>query len=169
MPKPSPTAHPSYFQRYIDLVPEEDLPTAFRQQSLAVTKFLYTINEEKSGHSYAPGKWTIKEMMQHLIDAERIFAYRALCFARKEQASLPSFEENDYAANSNANLRHWKDLADEFLLVRRSTEMLFHSFTEEALNSSGVANNNPTSASSMGFTIIGHVYHHMKVLAEKYL
>ena len=169
MPKPSPTTYPAYFKRYIDLVPEEDLGTAFRQQSLAVTKFLYTINEEKSSHSYAPGKWTIKEIMQHLIDAERIFAYRALCFARKEQASLPSFEENDYAANSNANLRHWKDLADEFLLVRKSTEILFNSFTEEALNSMGIANNNPTSTNSMGFTAIGHVYHHMNVLKERYL
>ncbi len=161
--------HPPYFQKYIDLVPEEDLTTAFRQQSLAVTIFLYAINEEKSGYAYAPGKWTIKELMQHLIDTERIFAYRALCFARKEQNSLPGFDENEYAANSNANERHWKDLADEFLLIRKSTELLFHSFTEEALNSTGIANNNPTSANSMGFTAIGHVYHHMNVLKEKYL
>ncbi|GAB2820279.1 DinB family protein [Ferruginibacter profundus] len=169
MPKPSPATHPSYFQKYIDLVPEEDLTAAFRHQSLLLTKFLYSINEEKSNHSYAPGKWTIKELIQHMIDTERIFSYRALCFARKDQSSLPGFDENEYAANSNANGRHWKDLADEFLLVRKSTEILFHSFTEEALNNTGIANNNPTSALSMGFTAIGHVYHHMAVLKERYL
>ncbi len=169
MAKPSPSTHPSYFERYISLVPEDDLNTAFRHQSLVLTKFLYSINEEKSSHSYAPGKWTIKELMQHMIDTERIFAYRALCFARKETNSLPGFDENEYAANSNANLRHWKELADEFLVVRKSTEILFHSFTEEALNNSGTANNNPATALSMGFTAIGHVYHHMNVLTEKYL
>ena len=169
MAKPSPSTHPSYFERYISLVPEEDLNTAFRQQSLVLTKFLYSINEEKSAHTYAPDKWTIKELMQHMIDTERIFSYRSLCFARKDPNSLPGFDENNYAANSNANLRHWKDLADEFLLVRKSTEILFHSFTEEALNNSGTANNNPATALSMGFTAIGHVYHHMNVLKEKYL
>ena len=169
MPKPSPSTYPGYFQKYIDLVPEEDLTAAFRHQSLIVTEFLYSINEEKSTHAYAPGKWTIKELMQHIIDTERIFAYRALCFARKESNSLPGFDENIYAANSNANLRHWKELADEFLLVRKSTEILFHSFTEEALNNSGLANNNPSSALSMGFTAIGHVYHHINVLKERYL
>lgn len=169
MAKPSPGTHPTYFDKYISLVPEEDLGAAFRQQSLVLTKFLYSINEEKSSHSYAPGKWTIKELVQHMIDTERIFAFRSLCFARKEAASLPGFDENTYAANSNANLRHWKDLADEFLLVRKSTEILFNSFTPEALLNSGIANNNPATALSMGFTAIGHVYHHMNVLKERYL
>lgn len=169
MPKPSTSSHPVYFQKYIDLVPEEDLNLAFRHQLLALTKFLYSINEEKSNHSYAPGKWTIKELVQHMIDTERIFAYRALCFSRKESQVLPGFDEDEYAANSNANLRHWKELADEFLLVRKSTELLFHSFTEEALLYSGTANNNPATTASMGFTAIGHVYHHMNVLKERYL
>jgi hypothetical protein len=169
MPKPLPSSHSTYFQKYIDLVPEEDLTEAFRHQSLALTKFLYSINEEKSNHSYAPGKWTIKELIQHMIDTERIFAYRALCFARRELQNLPGFDENEYAANSNANVRHWKDLADEFLFVRKSTEILFHGFSEEALSISGTANNNPATAASMGFTAIGHVYHHMNVLKERYM
>lgn len=169
MPKPSPSTHPAYFQKYIDLVPEEDITTAFRHQSLILTKFLYSINEEKSTHTYAPGKWTIKELMQHIIDTERIFAYRALCFARKDQNSLPGFDENEYAASSNANIRHWKDLADEFLLVRKSTEILFNSFTDEALNYSGIANNNPATTLSMGYTAIGHVYHHINVIKERYM
>ena len=169
MPKPSATSHSAYFQKYIDLVPEEDLTTAFQKQYPILSEFLHSINEDKSAFAYAPGKWTIKELLQHMTDTERIFAYRSLCFARKEKNSLPGFDENDYAAASNANERTWKELADEFLFVRKSTEILFNSFTEAALSNSGTANNNPATAASMGFTAIGHVYHHINVLKERYL
>jgi hypothetical protein len=169
MPKPSPGTHPSYFQRYIDQVPEEDLQTAFKNQLSFITQLLQSITEEQSNTAYAPGKWTIKELLLHMTDTERIFAYRSLCFARKEQASLPGFDENEYAANSNANNRSWQSLTDEFLLVRKNTEVLFSSFTEEALSNPGTANNNPATAISMGFTALGHVYHHAKILQERYL
>jgi len=169
MAKPTPGTHPSYFQKYIDLVPEEDLHTAFKNQLPVITSFLHSINEEKSSHAYAPGKWTIKELLQHMIDTERVFAFRSLCFGRKDPNSLPGFDENAYAANSNANSRTWKDLAEEFLLVRKTTEVLFNSFTPEALNNSGTANNNPCTTLSMGFTAIGHVYHHKKIVEERYL
>jgi len=169
MPKPSPATHPSYFSRYISQVPEEDLSVAFKKQLPLITTVLQSISEEKSNYAYAPGKWTIKELLQHMIDTERIFAYRSLCFARKDQNALPGFNENEYAANSNANQRIWAALVEEFLSVRKTTEILFGSFTEDALNSSGIANNNPTTALNMGFTAVGHVYHHMNVLKEKYL
>lgn len=169
MPKPLPGTHNPYFSRYIDQVAEDDLQTAFKNQLPVITTFLNSISEEKSLHSYAPGKWTIKELLLHMTDTERIFAYRSLCFARKEQQSLPSFDEDTYAANSNANARSWADLVNEFLLVRQTTEILFSSFTEEALLSGGIANNNPANALSMGFTAIGHVYHHKKILEERYL
>ncbi len=169
MSKPSSSSHPVYFQKYIDQVPEEDLTVAFQKQFSIIRDFLHSISEEKSNYAYAPDKWTIKELLQHITDTERIFAYRSLCFARKEQASLPGFDENNYAANSNANHRTWKDLADEFLLVRKSTELLFGSFTAETLNNSGTANNNAASVNSMGFTAIGHVYHHINILKERYL
>ena len=169
MPKPSPSTHPTYFQRYINLVPEEDLSIAFKNQAPLLATFFNSISEEKSTYAYAPGKWTIKELLQHITDTERIFAYRSLCFARKDQNSLPGFDENDYAAASNANARSWNELLEEFLLVRKTTEILFNSFTEAALHHSGMANNNPTSAISMGFTAIGHVYHHINILNERYL
>ena len=169
MPKPLPSTHPAYFKKYIDLVPEEDVTSAFRNQSAIITEFLHGITEEKSAYAYAPGKWTIKELLQHMIDTERIFAYRSLCFARKDPNTLPGFDENDYAANSNANRRNWKDLADEFFLVRKSTEILFNSFTTEVLTNSGIANNNPATVSSMGFTAVGHVYHHINIVKERYL
>jgi hypothetical protein len=169
MPKPLPTSHPTYFQKYIDQVPEEELQIAFQKQSSIITDFLHSITEQKSNYAYAPNKWTIKELLQHMIDTERIFAYRALCFARNDQTSLPGFDENNYAAASNANNRSWKDLAEEFLLVRKSTEALFNSFTQEALAYSGIANNNPTTVSSVGFIVVGHVYHHIKIFKQRYL
>ena len=169
MPKPPVGNPPSYFQRYIDQVPEEDLQLAFKNQLQIITPLLLSITEEKSNYAYGPDKWTIKELLLHMTDTERVFAYRSLCFARKETASLPGFDENVFAANSNANSRSWQSLVDEFLITRKSTETLFSSFTEEALHNTGIANNNPATALTMGFTAIGHVYHHKKILEERYL
>jgi hypothetical protein len=169
MPKPSPTTYPEYFKRYVDQVPEEDLATAFSNQLPVVKDLLGSITEEKSMYAYAPGKWTLKELLLHMTDAERIFNYRALCIARKETVSLPGFDEDTYAANSNANSRTWQDLVDEFLAVRRSTEFLYKSFSPEALDASGISNNKPVTVNSLGFTTLGHFYHHRKVIAERYM
>ena len=169
MPKPSPTSYPGYFQKYIDQVPEQDLHEAFANQDSVMQHFLSSISEERSMHAYAEGKWTIKEVLQHMIDTERIFNYRALCFARKEAASLPGFEENDYAANSNANARTWQSLVGEFLALRLGTEMLYNSFNDEMLATAGKANNNEVTVGSIGFISIGHFYHHKKVIEERYL
>lgn len=161
-------AFPGYFQRYIDQVPEEELSAAFANQLPEIRKFLSSITEEKSNYSYAPGKWTLKEVLQHMIDTERIFAFRALCFARQDKTSLPGFDENEYAAHSTANNRSWADLSAEFLAVRQTTEMLFNSFSADALQQEGRANNNPASVGSMGFTTLGHFNHHKKVVEERY-
>jgi DinB superfamily len=169
MPKPLPTTYPEYFKRYVDQVPEEDLSTAFSNQLSVINKLLNSITEEKSMYAYDTGKWTLKELLQHMIDTERIFNYRALCIARKESVSLPGFDENAYAANSNANNRTWEDMVDEFLTVRRSTEFLYKSFTDEVLDHSGLSNNKPTTVLSLGFTTLGHFYHHKKVMEERYL
>ena len=169
MPKPSPGSYPVYFQRYIDMVQEDDLIAGFKKQLPIIEGFLSSINEEKSKYAYAEGKWTLKEMLQHITDAERIFNYRALCFARKEKGPLPGFEENDYAANSNANERTWQSLAEEFLIVRDSTSLLFESFTPDALSSTGTSNNNLVSVAALGFITAGHFYHHKKIVEERYL
>jgi hypothetical protein len=169
MPKPSPTSYAVYFQRYVDQVPENDLIPAFKNQTAGIDIFLSSITEEKSAYAYAEGKWSIKELLQHIIDTERIFNYRALCFARGEKANLPGFEENDYAANSYANSRSWKSLTAEFLAVRKSTELLFESFNEAVINNAGFSNNNPNTVASLGFIIAGHYYHHKKILLERYL
>ena len=169
MSKPIESTFPAYFKRYIDQVTEDDLKDAFTNQQADINNFYQSIPEEKTEQGYAPGKWTLKELLQHMIDTERIFNYRALAFARKESVSLPGFEENDYAANSNANARSWKSLCDELKAVRVSTEMLFDSFSDDAFHYAGMANNKATTVLAMGFITIGHFNHHKKVVEEKYL
>jgi uncharacterized damage-inducible protein DinB len=168
MPKPSPTTYPPYFQKYIDQVPDEDLLAGFDRQAAQVKELLGSITEQKSTYAYAPEKWTLKDLLQHVIDTERIFCFRALCFARNETFSLPGFDENSYAANTHANERTWQSLTAEFLAVRAATELLFKSFDEEELSRMGTANNIPTSTLSMGFISLGHFAHHKKIIEERY-
>lgn len=169
MPKPAPDTYPSFFKKYVDTVAEDNLADAFAHQLPGLESFLEGISEEKANYAYAPGKWTIKELLQHVIDTERLFAYRALCFSRKEAASLPGFDEDAYAAHSNANARPWADLVAEFVAVRKSSEWLYTSFSEDMLTRSGIANNHPATVLSIGFMIVGHVNHHQRVLQERYL
>lgn len=166
---PASSDYDTFFSRYIDQVKEDDLRTAFATQLPSIMEVLASINEQQSLYTYAAGKWTMREMLQHIIDAERIFAYRALCIARKEKSGLPAFDENEYAANSNSNQRHWKSLCNEFMNTRLSSQDMFASFTEEMLNTQGIANNRSITVLSLGYIIVGHVYHHISVLKEKYL
>jgi len=167
--RPSAQDYPAYFERYINLVKEDDLMQALKNQLPEIEKTLSLIDEEKAGKAYAEGKWTLKELLQHVIDTDRIFSYRAMCFARNETISLPSFDENLYAENSNANARTWKSLCSEYFTLRRSTEDLFESFTGDMLKTKGIAGNNPISVVSIGFIIAGHVYHHLNIIKERYL
>lgn len=169
MPKPANTNYPGFFQRYISQVKEDDLATAFEKQMPAAAIFLESISEELSFRKYEEDKWTIKEVLQHMIDAERIFTYRAVCFARKDQNVLPSFDENGYALNSKANNRLWKDLVAEFIAVRKSTELLYKSFDEETLDAAGKASDYVISVSALGFVIVGHAEHHLRIIQERYI
>lgn len=169
MSNSSPTNQPGYFQLYIDQVKEKDLATAFTNQSTIIKEFLPSINEEKSLFAYAEGKWTLRELLQHIIDTERILTFRALCFARKESASLPGFDENEYAAAATANNRTWESLTAEFIAVRKSSLFLFDSFTPDMLAGTGIANNNPFTVHQLGFIVVGHFTHHKKIIEERYL
>lgn len=161
--------YPKYVERYLKLVEEDDLISAFANQLPIVKNLIENISEEKSNYAYAPGKWTLKDLLQHCIDAERIFCFRALCFARLDKTSLPGFEEDDYAANAHANSRTWQSLKEEFYVVRNASELLFKSFSKEALAASGNANSNISSVISIGFLSIGHLYHHINIVKERYL
>lgn len=169
MSKPLPASYPEYFDRYIKLVPGEVLLESMKAQQGIIDKFFEKITEEKSLYHYAEGKWTIKELLQHIIDAERIFVYRALCIARKEKKSLTAFDENEYAANSHANHRTWNSLCTELKSVRNTTICLFESFTDDMIDSSGLSNELPVTVKALGFITLGHLYHHKQIIEERYL
>src|SRR5258708_6669446 len=160
---------PEFYHNYINQVKEDDLMTAFANQTPVLFNFLQTIPKGKYDHAYAAAKWTIREMLQHLIDAERVFSYRALRFARKDDTPLPGFDENLFAQNSKANKRDWNDLVEEFRAVRKATELLYNSFDEEQLNASGIASNSSNYVLGFGFISIGHSLHHIKLISERYL
>src|SRR5688572_1422249 len=159
----------SFYHNYINLVAENEISDAFEKQSAALFRFLETIPAEKHDHRYAEGKWTIKEILQHLIDAERVFVYRALRFGRKDATPLPGFDENLFAANAKADKRSWDKLIEELKAVRRSSELLFQSFDADQLQSDGISSNSPNYVLAIGYIIVGHAMHHQKIIKERYL
>lgn len=161
--------HDPYWSRYIDLVPEEDVTIVLDAQTAELAKLLGDIGEEKSAHRYAEGKWSIKELVQHVADTERIFTYRAVSIARGDTRSLPGFDEQLFAANAEADRRPFREIADELIAVRRSTTALFNGFSETAWNRVGTANDSRISVRALAFVAAGHVRHHIKVLRERYL
>lgn len=169
MAKPALSSIPEFYHKYVKLVEEDSASSALEKNSETLRSFLQAIPEEKWDFRYAEGKWSIKELVQHMIDTERIFSYRALCIARGEKQSLPGFDENLYAANSQGDRRSKTELVTEFSAVRTATKLLFASFTEEQLSSTGQANNNPISVNGIGFITVGHVLHHLNILRERYL
>lgn len=169
MPKPDLSRVPEYYHRYINQVPEKDLLTALKNQAASFTAFLKKIPAGKVNYRYAKGKWSIREVVQHIIDTERVFAYRLLCIARGETAPLPSFDENAYADNADVSRRNWKDLVAEFKVVRESTILLVASLGKKQLDRTGIASGKPVYVLGLGFILPGHVTHHEKVLKERYL
>ena len=169
MPRPDLTRVPDYYHNYINQAKGKDLMKVLCKQTGSFLQFLEKIPKDKRNYRYAEDKWTIKEVLQHIIDTERVFAYRALCFARKDATPLPGFEENSYAANSKTENRKWKDLVNEFIVVRWSTEYLFDSCDDEQLETAGTASGKSNYVLAIGFIIAGHANHHMKVMKERYL
>jgi len=158
-----------FYHNYINQVPEHEINEAFEKQSVSLFRFFETIPSEKYEHRYADGKWTIKEIVQHLIDAERVFVYRALRFARKDATPLPGFDENLFAANAKTEKRTWDKLIEELKVVRRSSELLFQSFDSDQLQSGGISSNTPNYVLGIGYIIVGHAIHHQKIIKERYL
>lgn len=159
---------PQFYDRYINLVPADLDVVKALQQTEAILE-----NHKKDlirlqDYRYQKGKWTCKEVVQHMIDNERIMSYRALALARGEQQNLPGYEENDYAANCHANQRSMESLLQEFVLVRKSTVLLFQSFNNEVLLNIGLCSNLKMTPLALGLVCIGHVEHHVEVLKELY-
>jgi uncharacterized damage-inducible protein DinB len=160
---------PEYFHKYVELVKDLDLIDALRYAEEQVQQILAKIPEDKGTYQYADGKWTIKEVLNHIMDVERVFAYRALRFSRNDQTPLPPFEENDYAPQSNAHGRSIADLKEEMRRLRESTIDLFRSFTPEMLRREGTASNKKISVLNLGYITAGHDLHHVNILRERYL
>jgi len=160
---------PEYYHKYINLAINDNLKSALERHQTELLSFLKNIPKKKWNYRYAEGKWSIKEVVQHIIDAERVFTYRALCFARKDQTPLPGFDENVFAANSNADDRTKKDLLKELRFVQASSVQMFDSFNEEQLSQPGIANEKPFYVQALAYIMVGHTLHHKKILEERYL
>ena len=165
-----PSEYASYYEAYINQVSDEYTLTEELEISVhRLIKFVQEIPLDKFDYRYEEGKWTIKDILQHLIDAERIFSYRALRFARNDKTALASFEENIYAEEAYANKRSIMDLLTELAVVRQATLSLFKTFAQEELMRTGIASGNPMSVRAIGFVIIGHQNHHQQIFKERYL
>ena len=169
MTKPDLNTLPDFHKRYVEHVKDYDVLDALKISSKETLDLVRSISEEKGDHRYAPGKWSIKELLCHMLDTERILAYRALRFARNDKTNLPGFEENDYAPEANAQNRKIKDIIDEMDRLRKTSIDLFVNFTPEMLKRKGLANGLELSVINLGYIISGHESHHRKILRERYL
>lgn len=167
--KPGPGDYAPYFSGYIDDAPDGSLLDVLRSQSGEIKQLLASISGERSLHRYAPGKWSIREVLGHMIDTERIFAYRALRIARNDQTPLPGFEQDDYVAAGAFDLQPWNDLVAAFELVRLATLDLFSSLSPEAWKRKGTVSQTAVSALALAWIICGHQQHHVQILRTKYL
>jgi len=166
--KPSPNEFAPYFGRYISLVAEPEFASVLAGQPAEFRELLGKLSPERAGFRYAPGKWSIREVLGHVIDAERVFGYRALCIARGETVSLPSFDENNYAAHAGHDGCPLPELLEEFVHVRRGHLALFGHFTQAAWERAGTVNQNAISARGLAYIMTGHARHHAEILRERY-
>jgi len=160
---------PHFYKNYVKQVEESDLLQALRISGHRALELVHSIPENKADFKYGPDKWTIRELLCHVIDTERIFTYRALRFGRNDKTPLSSFEENDYAPQANASGRSLQKIAMEMAHLRSSTIDLFEGFTPDMLLRKGPVNKNELSVISLGFIIAGHETHHCNILKERYL
>jgi hypothetical protein len=160
---------PCYFDRYINHVADIEIVDAFKQSLTEIDNFDLAKLSKLGDATYAADKWTIKDILQHLIDVEHILAYRALRIARKDKTPLPGFDEAELAMNAHPERRGLNDLIAELKAMRQATSLLFQSLDDEALQESAIISENQMSALAFGFTIVGHQKHHLRIIEEKYL
>ncbi len=158
-----------FYAGYVARVPAGDIVARLRQQLDATLELVAGMSEERASHAYAPGKWTIKEVIGHLADAERVMSARALCFARGEQAPLPAFDENAYVENAGFQHRSLESLVQELQAVRAASLALFDGLQPQAWTRRGTASGHPITVRALAWVIAGHELHHRAVLEERYL
>ena len=168
MNRPNSNEFAPFYSSYIETV-SDNVMGELEHQATSFPEFLKSISEEKALYAYADGKWSIKELTGHVIDTERIMAYRMLCISRKDKTAFPGFDENEYVKNWRFNERNLVSLADEFASVRNSNRYLFNSFQDDDLNCMGTASGKNVSVRALLFILAGHVNHHKNIISERYL
>jgi hypothetical protein len=166
--KPQATDYPSFYAPYLAAVESNNLEQVLEQQVRDCDMLFSGANEEQANAAYAPGKWSMKEVLGHVVDAERIFAYRALCFARGEQQAQPGFDEDSYVAKARFNRQSVDELLFQFMYTRKSTLLLLRSLSEEELSNSGTANGKHITVNALFWIMAGHTQHHLRILKERY-
>lgn len=159
----------SFYQPYINQLKGLDLLATLKSQKKEIASLLESIDEEKSNYAYGEGKWSIKEVINHINDVERIFSYRALAIARGDQQSLPGMDQDIYQANASKNQRSFESLRLEFAAIRESSIYFFDNLTTEECMKIGTASNNPVSVRALAAMVVGHAAHHVMILKERYL
>jgi hypothetical protein len=167
--RPQAGEYNSYYQRYIDLATEDDIVAALDAQSHETATLLGGISEEQAAHRYEPGKWSVKQLVGHVTDGERIFAYRALRIGRGDTTPLPGFEQEPYVVNAGSDDRTMSDLGEELAAVRRSNVMMLRALPAEAWGRTGTASDSPISVRALAFIMLGHERHHLRIVRERYL
>lgn len=166
--RPGAGEYGEYYQQYVDLAPDDDVLAGLREQGAATQAFLAEIPEERGSFRYAPGKWSIKEVVGHLLDTERVFAYRAMTVARGDTTALPGFDQDDWVSVASFDARSLADLARELDAARKAHLALFSTLAGEDGARVGSANGLPLSARAVPFICLGHERHHLNVLRERY-
>ncbi len=169
IPFPNSNEYNPYFEPYIQQYKGQDVLAALSKGAEEVTELMASLTEEQLQSAYAEGKWTIKEVLQHIMDTERIFCNRALRFARNDKTNLPGFEQDDYVPYSGANDRNSMEMLREYNAIRQATITLFKSFTDEMLARVGVASGNEMTVRALAYIAAGHEKHHVNVINERYL
>ncbi len=169
MSRPESNEYAEFYAGYVNSVPDGDILTLLSTDYDRSASLLRGLTREQASHRYEPGKWSVKEVVGHLIDAERTFGYRAQCFARKDPAHLPGFDQTDYAVSSNADRRSMEDLVDELGAVRRSHIALFRSLDDDMWSHRGIASDCEFTVRALAHIIVGHEVHHRTVIEKRYL
>jgi uncharacterized damage-inducible protein DinB len=168
MARPQPNECAPYYQKYIALAQGNTINEIVNNHAFDMQEFYNSLPDDKADFAYAENKWTIKQVLQHLTDAERVFAYRALRISRNDETPLASFDENEYVKNGFANQRSLSSLKQEFNAVRAATDMFLLSLNNQQVMRLGTASNNPVSVNALAFIIYGHLLHHKNILQERY-
>ncbi len=169
MDRPETNEFDPYYNSYISLVAGNDVLPVLEQQPGELSDLFASVPETKGSYAYAEGKWTIKELLSHLIDGERIFAYRILRISRGDETPIEGFEQDGYIENSNANNRSFAELLEEFSLQRRSNLFMLNNLSDKGSRRMGTASEKPVSVRSLTYIMAGHVRHHISILKERYM